>query len=130
MQLRAAILGQSASRSDEGRASLSEVLHHVSTKSLPVVCSLGLLCVFDAEAGDSGRDFDIAVNVFSPEGFSTELLHDVHHFRGDYLPDGIEGGWYPIANFRVTFPSPGPYEFVVTLDGQRVGSAPFHVILV
>jgi hypothetical protein len=89
MRLRAAILGQSASRSDEGRASLSDVLHHVSTESLPAICSLGLLCVFDAEAGDSGRNFNIAVNILSPEGLSAQLFADVHHFRGDYLPDGI-----------------------------------------
>lgn len=95
-----------------------------------MACSLGLPCVFDAEPGDSGQDFDIAVHVHGPDGRTALLFRDVHRFHGDYLPDGIDGGWYPIANFRATFPSPGPYELVVMLDGKRVGSAPFHVILV
>jgi hypothetical protein len=94
MQLRAAILGQSASRSASGRPNLSEVLHHVRTNSIPVACSLGLLCVFDAESGDSGRDVDIAVHVHGPDGRTALLFRDVHHFLGDYLPDGIAGGWY------------------------------------
>jgi hypothetical protein len=80
--------------------------------------------VFDAESGDSGRDFEIAVHVHGPDGRTALLFRDVHHFLGDYPPDGIAGGWYPIANFTVTFPSPGPYELVVTLDGEPVGSAP------
>ncbi len=130
MQLRAAILGETASRSEGGRASLSEVVHHVSTDRLPVACSFGLLCVFDAEPGDSGQDFDIAVHVQGPDGRTALLFRDEHRFLGDYLSDGIDGARYPIANFRVTFPTPGPYEFVVMLDNERVGSAPFHVILV
>jgi hypothetical protein len=116
-----------ANTTPDGKLNVMGVFNQIYSHSFPTRhSSMFLVIKLGAELGEYGQTRDISIRLYDPDG--TSLIDQSGQVQIPQPEKGIKPEINLILELKdVIFPIPGPYQFVIFIDGDHKGDLTVHV---
>jgi len=127
MRLALILAADYANRTGDGKLNVMGIFRDINAHSFPARhSSMHLVIILGAELGENNESRTLNVKLRDPDGVEIISISGPIVFPDS--PSGRLSEVYAILELKdITFPKPGPYQFIVLVDKDYKGDLPIYL---